>query len=70
MGKIIRFGCLVGLRASEVVECVRLLNDSGLRIRKPSYYNPERQALEHFRFPEIFIRQTKKAYISFVTPEM
>jgi len=35
-----------------------------------AYYNPERQALEHFRFPEIFLRQTKKAYISFVTPEM
>jgi intergrase/recombinase len=27
-------------------------------------------ALEHFRFPDIFLRQTKKAYISFVTPEM
>jgi integrase len=34
------------------------------------YYNPERQALEHFRFPEIFIRQTKKAYISFITLDM
>lgn len=26
--------------------------------------------LEHFRFPEIFLRHTKKTYISFVTPEM
>jgi hypothetical protein len=26
--------------------------------------------LEHFRFPDIFLRQTKKAYISFVTPEI
>lgn len=33
-------------------------------------YNPERQALEHFRFPSLFLRQTKKAYVSFVTPEM
>jgi intergrase/recombinase len=30
----------------------------------------ERQCLEHFRFPEIFLRKTKKAYISFVTPEI
>jgi hypothetical protein len=34
------------------------------------YYNTERQCLEHFRFPEIFLRQTKKAYISFVTHEI
>jgi hypothetical protein len=62
MGEIVKFGVLVGLRPSEVVESVRLLQNSGA-----SYYNPERQALEHFRFPEIFLRQTKKAYISFIT---
>ena len=71
MGKIIRFGCLVGLRASEVVECVRLLNSSSSEPGSPHhhYYNPERQALEHFRYKQ-FMRQTKKAYISFVTSEM
>jgi hypothetical protein len=80
MGQIVKFGCLVGLRASEVVECVRLLNEQftytktaseQLRYTQasPPYYNPERQALEHFRFPQ-FLRQTKKAYLSFVTPEM
>jgi intergrase/recombinase len=67
VGQIIKFAVLVGLRASEVVESVRLLNMLSNSIR---YYNPERQALEHFRFPDIFLRQTKKAYISFVTPEM
>jgi intergrase/recombinase len=67
MARIIDFACLTGLRPAEVVESVRLINDS----RKLStYYNPDRSALEHFRFPEIFLRQTKKAYISFVTPEM
>jgi intergrase/recombinase len=35
-----------------------------------TYYNSERQALEHFRFPDIFLRHTKKAYISFVSPDM
>ena len=62
---IIKFACLIGLRASEVVESARLLNSS----YTSQYYNPERQALEHFRFPDIFIRQTKKAYISFITKE-
>jgi hypothetical protein len=27
-------------------------------------------ALEHSRFPEVFIIQTKKAFISFVSPEI
>jgi len=63
----LRFAVLVGLRPSEVVESVRLLNNCPAAGK---YYNPERQALEHFRFPEIFLRQTKKAFISFVTPKM
>lgn len=56
---------LIGLRPAEVCESVSLICKS-----TDKYYNPERQALEHFKFPEIFLRQTKKAYISFVTPEM
>ena len=68
MAQIIKFGCLVGLRASEVLESVRLLA-SGETEPVRRYYNPERCALEHFRFPQIFIRQTKKAYISFITKE-
>jgi intergrase/recombinase len=47
---------------------VRLLNSCDADPNR--YYNPERQALEHFRFPHLFLRQTKKAYISFVTPQM
>jgi hypothetical protein len=68
VGKILQFAMLVGLRASECIESVRLLNRPDSQTSR--YYNPDRQALEHFRFPEIFIRQTKKAYLSFVTPYM
>jgi intergrase/recombinase len=67
MGQIIKFACLTGLRPSEAIESVNLLiTASGPK----QYYNEERQALEHFRFPEIFFRQTKKAYISFMAPDM
>jgi hypothetical protein len=66
MGNIVKFACLVVLRASEVIESVRLLNNFSAAEK---YFNPNRQCLEHFRFPEIFIRQTKKAYISFITKE-
>jgi hypothetical protein len=68
MARIIKFACLIGLRSSEVVESVRLLNSS-CHGNCNTYYNPERQVLEHFRFPQ-FLRQTKKAYLSFVTPSM
>lgn len=67
MSQIIKFDCLVGLRPAEIVESVRLINKGEFY---PTYYNEEHQALEHFRFPKIFLRQTKKAFISFVTPEM
>lgn len=66
MGRIIKFAVVTGLRPAEVVESVRLLINGENKM----YYNEERQALEHFRFPEIFIRQTKKAYISFITSDM
>ena len=66
MGKIIKFAVLTGLRPVEVVESVKLRN---AKKDVSKYFNPKRQGLEHFRFPEIFLRQTKKAYISFITLE-
>jgi intergrase/recombinase len=51
------------------VESVKLINND-VDKNTSLYYKPERNALEHFRFPDIFFRQTKKAYISFVSPEI
>jgi hypothetical protein len=31
-----------------------------------NYYNNDKSLLEHFKFPEFFIRRTKKAYVSIV----
>ncbi len=67
VGQIVRFGVLVGLRPAETIESVRLINNQLLFSK---YYNADNHTLEHFRFPDVFLRQTKKAYISFVTPEM
>src|SRR5215216_5589273 len=33
---------------------------------KSVYYNPEQKVLQHYRFPNIFIRRTKAIYISVV----
>jgi intergrase/recombinase len=65
-GNYIKFDYLTGLRASEVVESVHLIKN---RETFHQYYKPERMALEHFRFLDIFFGQTKKAYISFADKE-
>ncbi|MDQ4102159.1 MAG: hypothetical protein M3115_08255 [Thermoproteota archaeon] len=66
MSAVIKFALLTGLRPSEACESVRLLN--GFHNSGPlQYYNPEEQMLEHFKFPEIFLRATKKAFISYLS---
>ena len=36
------------------------------RNRLPEYYNSEIEILEHFKYADLFLRQTKKVYISIV----
>jgi integrase-like protein len=55
-----RFNLLVGLRPSESVEAVNMLRTT------PSYLNKEVGVLEHFRYPQQFLRNTKKAFLSVV----
>jgi intergrase/recombinase len=60
---IIIYNTLTGLRPSEVCVSISLIQQQDcFRI----YYNNEKSMLEHFKFPELFIRRTKKAYISIV----
>jgi intergrase/recombinase len=55
------FCTLTGMRASECVEAVRLLTHGST-----TYYSPNQKVLQHYRFPDIFIRRTKAIYISVV----
>jgi hypothetical protein len=60
------FCTLTGLRTNECLQAISLIkNPEHLQ----TYYQPSKQTLEHFRFPQLFIRRTKAAYISLVTPE-
>jgi intergrase/recombinase len=68
MAAVVRFNCLTGLRPSEACESVRLLNIGSDNFR--TYYNPERQCLQHFLYPQIFHRKTKCAYVSFITKDL
>jgi intergrase/recombinase len=60
------FQVLTGLRPSEAIEALNIIAEKGLE----GYYNPELQVLEHFRFPKVFLRGTKNAFISVITPSL
>jgi intergrase/recombinase len=64
--RFLLFCTLTGLRGSEAVESVRLLDNPRDYESLGSYYNPEQQVLQHYRYPHLFIRRTKAIYISVV----
>jgi intergrase/recombinase len=66
MGKIVHWGVLVGLRSSEIVASVRYIND---KEAFPKYYDAAAMTLNHWKMPGM-LRTTKKAFLSFVTPDM
>lgn len=67
MAQILKFGVLVGLRPTEIMQCVELINSGNETLQE--YYDAENMMLCHFKFKQ-FLRNTKMAYISFATPEM
>jgi hypothetical protein len=67
MSNIVRHAVLTGLRPSEAVESVKLLNSQNNN--DYYYYDPEQQTLRHYLFPDTFMRATKKAYLSYITPK-
>jgi len=60
------FVAITGLRLNEAIKSWNLMRKLANQGRLNEYYNEEREALEHFRFKELFIRRTKKAFVSFV----
>jgi len=59
--------CLIsGLRVNEALASWNLIIELTSQHRLSEYYNENMEALEHFRFKELFIRKTKKAFITFM----
>ena len=55
-----------GLRLEEAVNSYNLIIDLAREGKLSEYYNFENEALEHYRFKSLFIRRTKKAFVSFI----
>ena len=61
-GNILLFNALTGLRPEEAIQSIKILHNN----KEYDDYLKENSILEHYKYPSIFIRRTKKAYISIV----
>ena len=62
---VVIFGTLTGLRPVEACNSVRLIHTD-----LPNYLNSDLFILEHFKWKDIFIRSTKKSFISVMTDRL
>jgi len=59
-----------GLRLSEAVSAYNLIIQLNAEGKLGNYYVHETGALEHFRFKNIFIRNSKKTFVSYVPADL
>lgn len=64
-GNILLFCTLTGLRSDEACQSINLIQTD-----LDNYLNKDWMTLEHYKYPDIFIRKTKKAYITVIDKEM
>jgi intergrase/recombinase len=62
----LRFSLLTGLRVSEALQSFNLIIQLNKGNKLKEYYDEELNVLQHFKFKELFIRNTKNAFISFL----
>ncbi|AFU57419.1 hypothetical protein Ngar_c04750 [Candidatus Nitrososphaera gargensis Ga9.2] len=64
-GNILIYATLVGPRPDEACQSINLIQTD-----LDNYLKKDWMTLEHYKYPEIFIRRTKKAYISIINQEV
>jgi intergrase/recombinase len=63
---LIKYARLTGLRKSEAIESFNLIIELSQQSKLTSYVNSDNGIIEHFRFPKLFLRGTKNAFISII----
>jgi hypothetical protein len=66
----LKYTLVTGLRKGEAVNSFNLIIELAREGRLLEYYNEELGILEHFRYADLFLRATKKVYISIVSKEL
>jgi intergrase/recombinase len=67
---ILEFALVSGLRTSEAIESFNLVIKLSRENKLEEYFNTNASVLEHFAFPETFLRQTKNAFISLLPRDL
>jgi len=67
---VLIFAALTGLRPSEACNAVNLITELHQKGQLSEYYDEELNLLLHFKYPAIFLRRCKNAYISFASPSL
>jgi intergrase/recombinase len=62
----LKYTLVSGLRKGEAVNSFNLIVELSQQNRLSEYYNSNIEILEHFKYADLFLRATKKAYISIV----
>jgi intergrase/recombinase len=60
------FYLISGLRFNEAIKSYDLIIELSAKGDLDRYYDNEKQVLEHYRFKSLFIRRTKKVFLSYV----
>lgn len=64
-GQILIYTTLTGLRANEAITSIRLV-----KTEVDKYLKKGSPILEHYRYPDLFLRRTKKAYVSIINADI
>jgi hypothetical protein len=62
---LILFSTLTGLRPDESYQAINLI-----KTKEKEYVDREKWMLMHYKFPDIFLRVSKKVYVSIVNPDI
>jgi intergrase/recombinase len=66
----LRFTLTSGLRKGEAINSFNLIIDLAKQNCLEKYYNDNLSALEHFKFKNLFLREKKNTYITFISKAM
>jgi len=66
----LKFVLLSGLRKEEAIKSIALIQKLSRENRLNEYFNESLGILEHFKYGELFLRNTKNCYISIVSTDL
>lgn len=64
------FAALSGLRPSEACNSCALIYRLNSEGKLAEYYDGELSMLQHYKYPQLFLRNTKNAFITFASPKL